>query len=215
MTPAARSGLGVGSLALIVLASVSAPVPLAAQERDDCLILCAPELNFEPTLTLENLFARPRVAVLQGGVVRDTTRLGRESAFEAILAVDVPTEIPRVGRSGGRGAPLAAEGELAAQSGGGGIPRLSGHRSAPPRGRNRQPAVPRGRERVVLLRAARHPTRAAGSGRLLIEARSARLSFPFAAGATEPESYTDRVPVRLGDRVVGEIELARIFDWPG
>lgn len=37
----------------------------------------------------------------------------------------------------------------------------------------------------------------------------------FAAGAVEPERYTDRVPVSLGDRVVGEIELARIFDWPG
>jgi Uma2 family endonuclease len=36
----------------------------------------------------------------------------------------------------------------------------------------------------------------------------------FAAGATEPERYTDRVPVRLGEQAVGEIDLAGIFDWP-
>lgn len=36
----------------------------------------------------------------------------------------------------------------------------------------------------------------------------------FAAGATAPERYTDRLPVRLRDRLIGEIELAAIFDWP-
>lgn len=36
----------------------------------------------------------------------------------------------------------------------------------------------------------------------------------FAAGATEPARYTDRLPVRLGDSVIGEIELATIFNWP-
>jgi Uma2 family endonuclease len=38
------------------------------------------------------------------------------------------------------------------------------------------------------------------------------LAWPLAAGATEPERYTDRVPVRLGARVVGELELAQIFE---
>ena len=38
------------------------------------------------------------------------------------------------------------------------------------------------------------------------------LAWPLAAGATEPERYTDRVPVRLRGRVVGEIELAKIFE---
>jgi Uma2 family endonuclease len=37
----------------------------------------------------------------------------------------------------------------------------------------------------------------------------------FAAGAVDPERYTDRLPVRVGDRAAGEIELARVFDWPG
>lgn len=37
----------------------------------------------------------------------------------------------------------------------------------------------------------------------------------FAARATQPERCTERVPVRLGERVLDELELARIFDWPG
>ncbi|MBI2537941.1 MAG: Uma2 family endonuclease, partial [Gemmatimonadetes bacterium] len=36
----------------------------------------------------------------------------------------------------------------------------------------------------------------------------------FAAGARQPERYTDVLPVRLGDRPVGEITLSKIFDWP-
>ena len=36
----------------------------------------------------------------------------------------------------------------------------------------------------------------------------------LAAGATEPERYIERVPVRLADRVVGSIELAKIFERP-
>jgi Uma2 family endonuclease len=36
----------------------------------------------------------------------------------------------------------------------------------------------------------------------------------FAADATEPERYTDVVPVRLGARQVGEIALSTVFDWP-
>lgn len=38
------------------------------------------------------------------------------------------------------------------------------------------------------------------------------LAWPLAAGALEPERYTDRIPVRLGGRIVGAIELARVFE---
>jgi proteasome accessory factor B len=38
---------------------------------------------------------------------------------------------------------------------------------------------------------------------------------PAPRGATEPERYLDRLPVRLGDRVLGEIALEKISDWPG
>ncbi len=36
----------------------------------------------------------------------------------------------------------------------------------------------------------------------------------FAAGATVPQRCTQRVSVRLGEKTVGEIELASVFDWP-
>ena len=64
----------------------------AAQEGGSCLVLCVPELKIEPTVTFENLVDRPRVEI--GGVVET---LERETVFELIFALDVPTEIPRVG----------------------------------------------------------------------------------------------------------------------
>lgn len=36
----------------------------------------------------------------------------------------------------------------------------------------------------------------------------------FGAGATEPERCTERVPVRLREQLIGEIDLTKIFDWP-
>jgi Uma2 family endonuclease len=38
------------------------------------------------------------------------------------------------------------------------------------------------------------------------------LAWPFATGTTEPELYTDRVAERVHGRIVGEIELAKIFE---
>ena len=79
-------------IALSVWAAVLlASEPTAAQEGG-CRLLCAPELKIEPTITFENLGKRARVDV--GGVVERTER---ETIFELIFALDVPTEIPRVG----------------------------------------------------------------------------------------------------------------------
>ena len=64
----------------------------AAAQDDRCRVLCAPELKIEPTITFENLGKRARVDV--GGVVERTER---ETIFELIFALDVPTEVPRVG----------------------------------------------------------------------------------------------------------------------
>lgn len=36
----------------------------------------------------------------------------------------------------------------------------------------------------------------------------------FVAESAEPERYTDRVPVTVGTRILGEIELSPIFTWP-
>lgn len=80
--------------AAVALALVSAAAPAAAQTQDEprCVILCAPELKIEPTFTIEHLAQRHRLAT--DGVVE---RVKREGVFELIFALDVPTEIPRIG----------------------------------------------------------------------------------------------------------------------
>ena len=80
---------------LLVLACLSA-APLQAQNNDRCFLLCTPSLKFEPTWTIENLFRPPKVARLEGGEIVEVTQEGREVIFESILAVDIPTQIPRL-----------------------------------------------------------------------------------------------------------------------
>ena len=65
--------------------------PLAAQSR--CALLCAPDVKIEPTVTVEHLFGAARMEQLEGGEVVATGRQKRESVFELILAVGIPTEI--------------------------------------------------------------------------------------------------------------------------
>ena len=65
------------------------------QER--CRILCAPALKIEPTFTVENLFRAPLVETIEDGVVVESGREKRETVFELIFALDVPTAIPRLG----------------------------------------------------------------------------------------------------------------------
>jgi hypothetical protein len=84
-----------GRLAALCLASVgcvSVPALAAAQDEPHCVILCAPELKIEPTWTIENLGGSRSVEV--DGQVES---VGVESAFELVLALDIPTTIPRVG----------------------------------------------------------------------------------------------------------------------
>jgi hypothetical protein len=78
----------------VFVAFAIAAVPAVAQNAQDrpCFILCAPELKIEPTFTIENLAERPRVEV--DGVEE---QVSRERTFELIFALDVPTEIPRIG----------------------------------------------------------------------------------------------------------------------
>ena len=70
--------------------------PKAAQgQSQKCFFLCAPDLKIEPTFTWENL-SRPRIAETdaQGNtVVRKTDR---ERVFETVVAVGVPTTVPRI-----------------------------------------------------------------------------------------------------------------------
>jgi len=86
-----RSGVqAAGVAALLLVAAGSAGAQTAGEPR--CVILCAPELKIEPTFTIEHLAQRHRVAV--DGAVE---RVKRETVFELIFAVDIPTVIPRIG----------------------------------------------------------------------------------------------------------------------
>ena len=86
-----RSACKLSALAAVAVGLLMPKVG-AAQEAESCAILCAPELKIEPTVTFDNLGDQARVEV--GGVVEETER---ETVFELIFALDVPTEIPRVG----------------------------------------------------------------------------------------------------------------------
>ena len=76
--------------ALLALLFVNC-MPAAAQDEPRCVVICAPELKIEPTWTLENL-GRRRAVEVDG----EQELVGAESVFELILALDVPTTIPRV-----------------------------------------------------------------------------------------------------------------------
>lgn len=67
----------------------------AGGEGAECRVLCTPELKFEPTWSVENLFDGPRVEPVDASGRAE--RLPRETVFEAIFALDVPTEIPWLG----------------------------------------------------------------------------------------------------------------------
>lgn len=82
--------------AAILVLGCSALNPLMAQNHGRCFFLCRPKLKIEPTFTVENLFSPPRVAEFEGDEQVGVTRAEREVVFEAILALDIPTEIPRV-----------------------------------------------------------------------------------------------------------------------
>jgi hypothetical protein len=80
--------------ALVLLGALMLPATASGQAQAvrPCTIICAPELKIEPTFTIEHLAQRPRLEV-EGAV----ERVSRERTFELIFALDVPTEIPRIG----------------------------------------------------------------------------------------------------------------------
>jgi hypothetical protein len=63
-----------------------------AQNEPRCRLFCAPELKVEPTWTIEHLASRHRIE--SDGQIE---RAARETVFELIFALDVPTTIPRIG----------------------------------------------------------------------------------------------------------------------
>ena len=82
---------------LVVLLQVAVTPWVASAQSTGCFVLCAPGFKVEPTFTWENVFRQARVEETddQGNTV--VRRISRERIFETVLALDVPTTIPRVG----------------------------------------------------------------------------------------------------------------------
>ena len=89
----------IGSLLCVLMLGWMSGETLHAQNGDDCFFLCAPSLKFEPTWTVGNLFRGAKVARLENGQQVEVIEEGREWKFESILALDIPTEVPRLGFS--------------------------------------------------------------------------------------------------------------------
>ena len=95
LSPSApRTTIGANITGAVLALALGTAAPAIAQDDPDraCTILCAPELKIEPTFTIEHLARRHRIEA--DGEVE---RVRRERTFELIFAVDVPTQIPRIG----------------------------------------------------------------------------------------------------------------------
>ena len=77
-------------------ATLCMPSPVVAQD-DGCAFLCAPELKIEPTITFEPIFRQPTIETLDAGEVVGRDQPETDAVFELILAIGIPTQIPRVG----------------------------------------------------------------------------------------------------------------------
>jgi hypothetical protein len=72
---------------MVLVVSLLTALEAAGQTTPDCRLLCAPEFKVEPTVTFTNLFGSPRIVDEEGA----TTREPRETEFELILSLGVPT----------------------------------------------------------------------------------------------------------------------------
>jgi hypothetical protein len=78
----------------VLLCTLSLPAGVRAQGGDPaCRFLCTPAFKVEPTMTVTNLFASPRVQ----GEHEQPAREHREREFEVILSVDLPTRVSWLG----------------------------------------------------------------------------------------------------------------------
>ena len=75
------------TLLTVVVVSLLSAWEAAGQTTPACRALCAPEFKVEPTVTFTNLFGSPRIVDEQG----TTTREPRETEFEVILSLGLPT----------------------------------------------------------------------------------------------------------------------------
>jgi hypothetical protein len=80
---------------MMLLCCAVVPMPVHGQSQR-CFVFCQPDLKIEPTFTWENLWRRPRIAETddQGNTV--IQKAPRERVFETVIALGIPTTIPRV-----------------------------------------------------------------------------------------------------------------------
>ena len=83
--------------AILVLVTLQVAGPAHAQEPERCFFLCAPDVKIEPTITFEPVFRRRTLEAADGSEGGGQVRPDTEAVFETILAVGVPTTIPRIG----------------------------------------------------------------------------------------------------------------------
>jgi hypothetical protein len=84
-------------VAIIAIVLCCIVLPATAQDQPDkCFVLCAPGFKIEPTFTWEQVFRKPRVAETDTDGKTVTHISERERVFETVIAVDVPTTVPRV-----------------------------------------------------------------------------------------------------------------------
>ena len=88
---------GLPAAAAVILLALAPPALAQDDDEPRCRILCAPDFKVEPTVTFENLVNRARFETLGDDGAATAGRQERESVFEVILALGIPTEIPRVG----------------------------------------------------------------------------------------------------------------------
>jgi hypothetical protein len=82
------------TLAILVFC-VALPA-IAQDQQPKCFFLCEPKLKVEPTFTWENWTKAPRVAETDSQGNTTIKKVEAESFFEIVMAVDIPTTIPRV-----------------------------------------------------------------------------------------------------------------------
>jgi hypothetical protein len=92
-----RAGIRGLPVLVVAWAALLAVPPVHAQETERCFFLCVPDLKIEPTVTFEPIFRRPTLEMLEGDEALGRFQPETEAVFEMILAVGVPTTIPRIG----------------------------------------------------------------------------------------------------------------------
>jgi hypothetical protein len=79
----------VKAVSAAAMIAVLATTPARAQEPEPCRVLCSPKFKVEPTITFTNVFGSPRIMRDVGAVTRES----RETEFELILSLGLPTRV--------------------------------------------------------------------------------------------------------------------------